>query len=139
MTWWNLGRRVLRGHRGSILTLFAFSEAKLLLSGGRDNLIRCWVPLAHTFSLPALIALERLASYRRDIAGTRPYFHHLTVLCQDMETLVCRRTLGGHKNDIMSIAGLAQEAAAAGPGACAPGSANEVRAFCGCWQRVPRC
>ena len=48
--------------------------------------------------------------------------HNGTVLCQDMETLVCRRTLSGHKNDIMSITGLAQEAAA-----CAPGSPHEVR------------
>ena len=33
--------RVLRGHRGSVLTLFA--AGGLLLSGGRDNIIRVWV------------------------------------------------------------------------------------------------
>ena len=33
--------RVLRGHRGSVLTLYAFGN--LLLSGGRDNIIRVWV------------------------------------------------------------------------------------------------
>jgi len=38
---------VLRGHRGSVLTLFAFAEPNLLLSGGRDNLIRCWVRSAN--------------------------------------------------------------------------------------------
>jgi hypothetical protein len=34
-------RRVLRGHRGSVLTLCALGG--LLLSGGRDNVIRVWV------------------------------------------------------------------------------------------------
>ena len=33
--------RVLRGHRGSVLTLCALGG--LLLSGGRDNVIRVWV------------------------------------------------------------------------------------------------
>lgn len=33
--------RVLRGHRGSVLTLYAMGG--LLLSGGRDNVIRIWV------------------------------------------------------------------------------------------------
>ena len=55
---------VLRGHRGSVLTLCAVD--KLLLSGGRDNLIRVW----------------------------------------DIEALVCRRTLSGHKNDIMTLSTL---------------------------------
>ena len=36
-----LGCRVLRGHRGSVLTLFSLGG--LLLSGGRDNIIRVWV------------------------------------------------------------------------------------------------
>lgn len=35
------GCRVLRGHRGSVLTLY--STGSLLLSGGRDNVIRVWV------------------------------------------------------------------------------------------------
>lgn len=33
--------RVLRGHRGSVLTLCSLGG--LLLSGGRDNVIRVWV------------------------------------------------------------------------------------------------
>lgn len=33
--------RVLRGHRGSVLTLY--TAGNLLLSGGRDNIIRVWV------------------------------------------------------------------------------------------------
>ena len=43
--------RVLRGHRGSVLTLFALQG--LLLSGGRDNIIRVWVrtPLDHAQAL----------------------------------------------------------------------------------------
>jgi len=36
--------RVLRGHRGSVLTLY--SSASLLFSGGRDNVIRVWVSTA---------------------------------------------------------------------------------------------
>ena len=54
-------------------------------------------------------------------------FRKLTCLCQDMETFLCRRTLAGHKNDIMSIAGIAQEDAASGPAAVPPGSPDEVR------------
>lgn len=56
--------RVLRGHRGSVLSLCSLGG--LLLSGGRDNIIRVW----------------------------------------DMEALVCRRTLAGHRDDVMCIAGL---------------------------------
>ena len=40
--------RVLRGHRGAVLTLFALQG--LLVSGGRDNVIRVWVrPCIHPF------------------------------------------------------------------------------------------
>ena len=60
--------RVLRGHRGSVLTLCSLGG--LLLSGGRDNIIRVW----------------------------------------DMEALVCRRTLPGHRDDVMCIAGLGLQA-----------------------------
>lgn len=56
--------RVLRGHRGSVITLC--SMGGLLLSGGRDNVVRVW----------------------------------------DMDALVCRRTLVGHKDDVLCIAGL---------------------------------
>jgi len=56
--------RVLRGHRGSVLSLCSLGG--LLLSGGRDNIIRVW----------------------------------------DMDALVCRRTLAGHRDDVMCIAGL---------------------------------
>ncbi len=37
--------RVLRGHRGSVLTLFALDN--LMLSGGRDNVIRCQLGVTH--------------------------------------------------------------------------------------------
>lgn len=56
--------RVLRGHRGSVLSLCSLGG--LLLSGGRDNIIRVW----------------------------------------DIDALVCRRTLAGHRDDVMCIAGL---------------------------------
>ena len=56
---------MLRGHRGSVLSLCSLGG--LLLSGGRDNIIRVW----------------------------------------DMDALVCRRTLAGHRDDVMCIAGLA--------------------------------
>ena len=56
--------RVLRGHRGSVLSLCSLGG--LMLSGGRDNIIRVW----------------------------------------DMDALVCRRTLAGHRDDVMCIAGL---------------------------------
>lgn len=59
--------RVLRGHRGSVLSLCSLGG--LLLSGGRDNIIRVW----------------------------------------DMDALVCRRTLAGHRDDVMCIAGLGLE------------------------------
>ena len=38
-------RRVLRGHRGSVLTLFGLDN--LLLSGGRDNVVRYLAELYH--------------------------------------------------------------------------------------------
>ncbi len=56
--------RVLRGHRGSVLTLCCLGG--LLLSGGRDNIIRVW----------------------------------------DVKAMVCRHTLSGHKDDVLSICGL---------------------------------
>ncbi|KAK9839468.1 hypothetical protein WJX81_003920 [Elliptochloris bilobata] len=69
---WRLGSlefvRVLRGHRGSILTLFAFNEARLLLSGGRDNLIRCW-------DMETLVCRRTLSGHKNDImsiAGLAP-------------------------------------------------------------------
>ena len=65
--------RLLRGHRGSVLTLCSLGG--LLLSGGRDNIVRVW----------------------------------------DMEALVCRRTLAGHKDDVLCIAGLRLQ-----PPACMP-------------------
>ena len=49
---------MLRGHRGSVLTLFAFAEPNLLLSGGRDNLIRCWV---RSLAPPMVVAMGRAA------------------------------------------------------------------------------
>ena len=55
---------MLRGHRGSVLTLCCLGG--LLLSGGRDNIIRVW----------------------------------------DVKAMVCRHTLSGHKDDVLSICGL---------------------------------
>ena len=65
--------RVLRGHRGSVLSLCSLGG--LMLSGGRDNIIRVW----------------------------------------DMDALVCRRTLAGHRDDVMCIAGLGLEPPSGSP------------------------
>lgn len=65
--------RVLRGHRGSVLSLCSLGG--LMLSGGRDNIIRVW----------------------------------------DMDALVCRRTLAGHRDDVMCIAGLGLESPSGSP------------------------
>ena len=67
--------RVLRGHRGSVLSLCSLGG--LLLSGGRDNIIRVW----------------------------------------DMDALVCRRTLAGHRDDVMCIAGLSLQPPSGTPAA----------------------
>ena len=62
----------------------------LLLSGGRDNIIRVW----------------------------------------DMDALVCRRTLAGHRDDVMCIAGLGLEpppGAPADPSQPKDGECSQVR------------
>ena len=77
--------RVLRGHRGSVLTLCSLGG--LLLSGGRDNIIRVW----------------------------------------DMEALVCRRTLPGHRDDVMCIAGLGLQPPARPPSGASPPTDNDCQ------------
>lgn len=60
---WLLGSlepiRVLRGHRGSILTLKSIGET--LLSGGRDNTIRCSLsPMSNVFVLWSRLDCEKV-------------------------------------------------------------------------------
>ncbi|GMH45158.1 hypothetical protein BSKO_13115 [Bryopsis sp. KO-2023] len=57
--------QILRGHRGSILTLK--SVGSMLLSGGRDNNIRVW-------DMEALLCRRTLTGHKDDIM-------HITVLC----------------------------------------------------------
>lgn len=106
--------------------LSLYSSASLLFSGGRDNVIRVWVcctlsglpmvpwlpagvcDLCH-YKIPhcELEVACRTCSQPKPALSSSPAAQTLSVIAvQDMETLVCRQTLSGHKNDVLCISGL---------------------------------
>ncbi len=90
--------RVLRGHRGSVLALFSIGG--LLLSGGRDNLIRVWDS-------------ETLVCRRTLVRNTSNMSQHTVVWLRQLHrsplNCPCPRTFSpqaGHKDDVLSISGV---------------------------------